>query len=103
MSKLRNLRDIGLVLAGVVAGACLSSLPKQASSASQEGDAIAGAIIIDKDKRNRQQHQPDNAEGWEESRDIPVTTVPPTFRRDCFQTTTTVMWRNWMSGSTAAC
>jgi hypothetical protein len=64
MSKLRNLRDIGLVLAGVVAGACLSSLPKQASSASQEGDAIAGAIIIEKDKRNRQQHQPDNAEGW---------------------------------------
>ncbi len=64
MSKPRNLRDIGLVLAGVLAGACLFSLPKQASSAFREGDAIGGAIIIEKDKRNRQQNQPDNSEGW---------------------------------------
>jgi hypothetical protein len=64
MSRLRSLRDIGLVLAGVVVGACLFSLPKQASSAFQEGGAIAGAVIIEKDKRNRTQRQPDNAEGW---------------------------------------
>jgi hypothetical protein len=66
MSKLRTLRDIGLVLAGVVAGACLFSLPKQASSAFREGDAVVGAIIIEKDKRNRTQHRPDNPEGWGE-------------------------------------
>jgi hypothetical protein len=64
MSKQRKLRDIGLVLAGVVAGACLFSVPKQVSSAFQERDAVVGAIIIEKDKKNRTQHRPDNAEGW---------------------------------------
>ena len=64
MSKLRNLRDIGLILGGALVGACLFSVPKQASSAFREGDAIVGAIIIEKDKRNRQQNQPDNSEGW---------------------------------------
>jgi hypothetical protein len=65
MSKWRSLRDIGLVLVGALAGACLFSLPKQASSAFREGDAVVGAIIIEKDKRNRyQQDQPDNSEGW---------------------------------------
>lgn len=64
MSKPWNLRDIGLVLAGVLAGACLFSLPKQASSAVREGDATVGAIIIEKDKRNGLQNQPDNSEGW---------------------------------------
>ena len=53
MSKLRNLRDIGLVLAGVLIGACLFGVPKQASSAYREGAAIEGAIIIEKDRRNR--------------------------------------------------
>lgn len=64
MSRLRNLRDIGLVLAGVAAGACLFGLPKQASSAFREGDAVAGAVIVEKDKSNRTQRQPDNPEGW---------------------------------------
>jgi hypothetical protein len=64
MSKPRNLRDIGLVLAGVVAGACLFGVTKQASSAHREGDAVVGAIIIEKDKKNRMQHRPDNPEGW---------------------------------------
>lgn len=64
MSKLRNLRDVGLVLAGVLAGACLFSVTKQASSAHREGDAIMGAIIVEKDKRDRREHQPNNAEGW---------------------------------------
>ncbi|HZO44619.1 MAG TPA: hypothetical protein VFB68_01945 [Xanthobacteraceae bacterium] len=64
MSKPQHLRDIGLVFAGVLAGACLFSLPKQASSAFREGDAVVGAIIIEKEKRNRQQNQPDNSEGW---------------------------------------
>ena len=52
MSKLRNLRDIGLVLAGVLIGACVFGVPKQASSAYREGAAIEGAIIIEKDRRN---------------------------------------------------
>jgi hypothetical protein len=64
MSKLRNLRDIGLVLAGVVTGACLFSLPKQATSAFRESEGAVGAIIIEKDKKNRMQHRPDNSEGW---------------------------------------
>lgn len=64
MSKLSNVRDIGLVVAGVLVGACLFSIPKQASSAFREGDAIEGAIIVEKDKRNRTQHLPDNPEGW---------------------------------------
>jgi hypothetical protein len=65
MSKLQNLRDIGLVLAGVLVGACLFGVPKQASSAFGEGDAIMGAIIIEKDRRNRaEHHRPNNPEGW---------------------------------------
>ena len=64
MSKLPNLRDIGLVLAGVLVGACLFSVPKQASSALREGDAVQGAIIIEKDRTNRLERRPDNPEGW---------------------------------------
>jgi hypothetical protein len=64
MSKLRNLRDIALVLGGVLIGACLFSNPKQASSAFREGAAIEGAIIIEKDKRNRTEGRPDSPEGW---------------------------------------
>lgn len=64
MSKLWNLRDVCLVLAGVLVGACLFGVPKQASSAFREGDTIEGAIIIEKDRKNRTQHQPDNPEGW---------------------------------------
>ena len=66
MSNLRNLRDIGLVLGGVLVGACLFSVPKQASSASREGDAVKGAIIIEKDRRNRMERRPGNPEGWGE-------------------------------------
>ena len=64
MSKLPTLRDIGLVLGGVLLGACLFSSPKQASSAFREGAAVEGAIIIEKDRRNRTQRRPDNPEGW---------------------------------------
>jgi len=64
MFKLRNLRDIGLVLAGVVAGASLFSVTEQASSAFRKGDAIQGAIIIEKDKTERSEGQPDNPDGW---------------------------------------
>jgi hypothetical protein len=64
MSKLRNLRDIGLVLGGVLVGACLLSIPKQASSAFREGDAIMGAVIIEKDRQTRMDSRPDNPEGW---------------------------------------
>jgi hypothetical protein len=64
MPNLRNLRDIGLILAGMLAGACLFSVTEQASSAFREGDAIEGAIIIEKDKRDRREHQPNNSEGW---------------------------------------
>jgi hypothetical protein len=64
MSKLRNLRDIGLVLAGVLAGACLFSATEQASSAYRESAAIEGAIILEKDRRNRTDRRPDNPEGW---------------------------------------
>jgi hypothetical protein len=64
MSNLRNLRDVGLVLAGVLVGVCLFSVTEQASSAYREGDAIMGAIIVEKDKRDRWEHQPNNSEGW---------------------------------------
>lgn len=64
MSKLPNLRDIGLVLAGLLVGACLFSVPKQASSAFREGGAIEGAIIIEKDRRDRMDRRPDNPERW---------------------------------------
>jgi hypothetical protein len=64
MPKLRNLRDIGLVLAGVLVGACLFSVPERASSAFREGDVLMGAIIIEKDKRDRWERQPNNPEGW---------------------------------------
>jgi hypothetical protein len=64
MSKLRNLRDIGLVLAGALIGACVFGVPKQASSAYREGAAIEGAIIVEKDRRNRMESRPDNPEGW---------------------------------------
>jgi hypothetical protein len=64
MPNLRNLRDLGLVLGGVLAGAWLFSVPNQASSAYREGNAIMGAIIIEKDKRDRREHQPNNPEGW---------------------------------------
>lgn len=66
MSKLPNLREIGLVLGGTLVGACLFSLPEHASSAFREGDAIMGAIIIEKDKANRREHLPNNPEGWGE-------------------------------------
>jgi hypothetical protein len=90
MSKLRNLRDIGLVLAGVLAGACLFSLPKQASSAFREGEAVVGAIIIEKDKKIECSVGRITLKGGEESHDVPVTTNPPAFHRDCFQITKTV-------------
>jgi hypothetical protein len=64
MSKLPNLRDIGLILAGVLVGACLFSVPKPASSAFGEGAVIGGAIIIEKDRRNRTEYRPNNPEGW---------------------------------------
>lgn len=66
MSKLRNFRDIVLVLVGVLVGACLVGAPKYASSAFGEGDAIMGAIIIEKDKRNRTEGRPNNPERWGE-------------------------------------
>ena len=90
MSKLPNLRDIGLVLGGVLVGACLlafrnrhrarsgTATPSRGRSSSRRTERIewsAGRII---------------PKGGEESHYIPVMTVPPTFRRDCFQTTTTV-------------
>jgi len=64
MSKLRNLRDTGLVLAGVLAGASLFSVTEQAASAFREGEAIQGAIIIEKDKKERSKGQPNNPDGW---------------------------------------
>jgi hypothetical protein len=64
MSKLPNPRDISLVLAGVLVGACLFSVPKQASSAFREGASIEGAIIVERDRRDRWEHRADNSEGW---------------------------------------
>src|SRR5262245_61930784 len=64
MSKLRNLRDIGLVLIGVLVGACLFGVSERASSALGEGDAVMGAIVIEKDRMNRTERRPDNPEGW---------------------------------------
>ncbi|MBX9778377.1 MAG: hypothetical protein K2Y71_28720 [Xanthobacteraceae bacterium] len=64
MSKLPTLRDIGFVLAGTLIGAFLFGAAKQASSAFREGAAIEGAIIIQKDKRDRAQRRADNADGW---------------------------------------
>jgi hypothetical protein len=103
MSNLRNLRDVGLVLAGVLAGASLFSVTEQASSAFREGDTIMGAIIIEKDKRDRWEHQPNNSEGWEESHEALVTIGLCALRHNCFQITKTVALSNWMFGSTAAC
>ncbi len=64
MFKLRNLRDIGLVLAGALAGASLFGVTQQASSAFRESESIQGAIIIEKDKTERSEGQPDNPDGW---------------------------------------
>ena len=64
MCNLGNLRDIGLVLAGVLAGACLFSVPNQASSAYRGSDAVMGAIVYGKDKSERWERQPNNSEGW---------------------------------------
>lgn len=64
MSKLTNLRDIGLVLAGVLVGAWLFGVPKQASSAFREGAAVEGAIIFEKDRANQTDYRPDSPEGW---------------------------------------
>jgi hypothetical protein len=64
MSKLPNLRDISLLLAGVLVGACLFSVPKQASSAFREGAAIEGAVIVETDRQDRTERRADNPEGW---------------------------------------
>ena len=64
MSKLPNLRDIGLVLAGVLVGAWLFGVQKQASSAFREGTHVEGAIIIEKDRANPTESRPNNPEGW---------------------------------------
>jgi hypothetical protein len=64
MFKLRNLRDIGLVLAGVLAGASLFGVAEQASSAFRKGEAVQGAIIIEKDKAERSEGQLGNSDGW---------------------------------------
>jgi hypothetical protein len=64
MCNLRGLRDIGLILGGVLAGAGLFAFVKPASSDTRVGDAIQGAIIMEEDKTNRWEQQPDNAEGW---------------------------------------
>jgi hypothetical protein len=64
MCNLWSLRDIGLILGGVLAGAYLFAFVKPASSDTRAGDAIQGAIIVEEDRTNRREHQPDNAEGW---------------------------------------
>jgi hypothetical protein len=63
MFKLRNLRDIGLVLAGVLAGASLFGVTERASSAFRKGDAVQGATI-EKDKAERSWSRSDNPDGW---------------------------------------
>lgn len=64
MCNLRGLRDIGLILGGVLTGAGLFAFVKPASSDTRAGDAIQGAIIMEEDKTSRQERHPDNAEGW---------------------------------------
>jgi hypothetical protein len=64
MSNLRSLRDIGLILGGVLAGACLFTFVKPASSETPMGNVIHGVIIMEEDKTSRREQTPDNAEGW---------------------------------------
>jgi hypothetical protein len=64
MCNVWNLRDVGLVLGGVLVGACLFSAPKPASSAYRGGDAVMGAIVYEKDKSDRWEREPNNPEGW---------------------------------------
>jgi hypothetical protein len=64
MCIVRNLRVIGIVLGGVLAAAGLFTVPKHASSAYREGDAIMGAIVYARDKSDRWEYQPNNPEGW---------------------------------------
>lgn len=56
-------RDISLVLAGLLAGACLFTIPKHASSAYRVGDAVQGAIVYEPAKPEIT-GQPNNPEGW---------------------------------------
>ena len=45
MSNSRSLRAVGLVLGGALAGASLFAVPKYASSAFREGEAVEGACV----------------------------------------------------------
>jgi hypothetical protein len=71
MSNLHRVRDIGLVLGGVLVGACLFTAPRHASSAYREGDAIKGAIILEKAKPEIT-YQPNNPEGWGGMQRVPA-------------------------------
>lgn len=64
MCSLRSMRDIGLILGGVLAGAGLFAFVKPASSDTPMGNVIHGVIIMEEDRTSRQERHPDNAEGW---------------------------------------
>lgn len=73
MFNLHRVRDIGLVLGGVLVGACLFTAPRHASSAYRAGDAIKGAIILEKEKaRPEITYQPNNTEGWGGMQRVPA-------------------------------
>jgi len=74
MSTSRSLRALGLVLAGALAGVSLVTVPKYASSAFREGDAVEGAIMYGQGKAKSVEsitHQPNNPEGWGGMQQVP--------------------------------
>jgi hypothetical protein len=71
MFNLHRARDISLILGGIVVGACLFTGPEHASSAYREGDAVTGAIILEKAKPEIT-YQPNNPEGWGGMQRVPA-------------------------------
>jgi hypothetical protein len=71
MFNLQKARELGLVVAGILAGACLFAIPKYASSASREGDAVQGAIIYEP-ARPEITFQQNNPEGWGGMQRVPA-------------------------------
>jgi hypothetical protein len=75
MSNSRSLRAIGLLLGGALAGASLFAVPKYASSAFREADAVEGAIVYEQGNARSVEsitHQPNNPDGWGGMQQVPA-------------------------------